>query len=494
MVRPIQLVRAWLIRRSPKARYRKPGGYILATVIGLSLILAVGITSVSIRAAAERAGSLQTTTVNLSQSAAEIGIERLYAVLNNGPYQSLASKRFDRDSDTTTWTTEISNINSAANQNSNNVRGCGITPAVTTQQQLNDLTAGTTTIASTSNNIWWRLKSYSPPDLTTNPKTPATIVMQGGTGTSSGDTSGRRTEIEKKFFPENGTPILRNALGNAALFAGSIDLGNNDVLSSDATQGCANVYCRDCQTGQGPNSTVEGAVITLPASVPFPEPKVWPSSGATQANGFYDRKGQAQPFGTPPLLRVADFPNTDANKFINIRVDDIPANLKVINDSCGGAISTPDRLPVNTNSGCKRVAIYFEGNITGPITQLYADLPTATFLPYPENLVLYGLPSTATGNQNITLSGNSDKIQGAVIVAPKARAGINGGPPKSRTNPDVYGPLYVGIWDRSNSNNAEIVVPYDMFARIDGLIPNLNEITTLVSLRSATSWQKGGNL
>lgn len=72
MVRPIQLVRAWLIRRSPKARYRKPGGYILATVIGLSLILAVGITSVSIRAAAERAGSLQTTTINLSQSAAEI--------------------------------------------------------------------------------------------------------------------------------------------------------------------------------------------------------------------------------------------------------------------------------------------------------------------------------------------------------------------------------------------------------------------------------------
>ncbi|WP_242016325.1 hypothetical protein [Synechococcus elongatus] len=83
----------------------------MATVIGLSLILAVGITSVSIRAAAERAGSLQTTTINLSQSAAEIGIERLYAVLNNGPYQSLASKRFDRDSDTTTWTTEISNIN-----------------------------------------------------------------------------------------------------------------------------------------------------------------------------------------------------------------------------------------------------------------------------------------------------------------------------------------------------------------------------------------------
>lgn len=493
MVRPIQIMRTWLSRRSPKARYRRqPGGYILATVIGLSLILAVGIASVSIHSAAERAGSLQSATISLSQSAAEIGIERLYAMLNNGPYQSLSTKSYP-GTGTNSWSQEVQNINTAANQNSN-TRNCGITPPVTSPQTLTSLTSGTTAVASSSNNIWWELKSYSPPNLTSNPRTPATVVMEGGAGTSSNDTSGRRTVIEKKFFPDNGQPILTNQAGNTALFAGSIDLGNNDVLSSDSAIGCANVFCKDCQTGQGPNSTVEGAVITLPASVPFPEPKVWPSTGATQANGFYDRKGQAQPFGTPPLLRVSDFPNTDANKFINIRVDNIPSNLKVINDSCGGAVSTPARLPVNSNSGCKRVAIYFEGNISGPITQIYADLPGATFLPYPENLVLYGLPSTSNVSQNITLSGNGDKIQGAVIVAPKARAGINGGPPKSRTNPDVYGPLYVGVWDRSNSNNAEIVVPYDMYDRIDDLIPNLNEITTLVALRNATSWQKGGNL
>lgn len=475
-------MRQWLTKRIRRShRDRQPNGYILATVIGLGLILIVSVTAVSIRAAAEKTGSSQSNQISVAQSAAETGIERLYAMLNNGPYQSLASR------DLSGWNAEITNINTVIG--ASNSRQCGLPTSASTTQTLSSLTSGQVTSTSTGD-LWWELINYQAPS-STNGNT-ATVVMEGGLGGLNNRRT-QRTRIERRYSSGPGPSALRTPTANAALFAGGIDLGNNDVLSSDASQGCANVYCVNCNANRGPNSVVEGAVLRLPEGSQVPEPRVWPTSGATAANGYYDRLNQTNPFGTPPVLRVSDFSNTDANGFINIRVNNVPPGLKVINNTCGGANSNPTRLPNNSVAGCKRVAIYFEGNITGSIEQVFSD-SSSTFLPYPENLVLYGLPSTDSRGQNLTLGGGGPKIQSALIVAPKVRAGINGGPPRSRTDPDIYGPLYVGIWDRSNSNNAEIVVPYDMYQRIDEtLIPNLNNVSTGFSLRATTSWRKGGS-
>lgn len=491
MLKQIKVMQAWLSRRSRQSRRRHPSGYILATVIGLSVVLAVGIASVSIRAAAERAGSFQSTTISLSQSAAEMGLARLYAALSNGPYQPLANIRYDLDANLINdWQEEIDSINTASSQEDQSVstRGCGFTTTGAPAASLSSLTAGTVPISDAAGDvdIWWQLARYDPPSGTN----PAVVVMRGGIGTSRSNPPNREAEIEKRYDSESQS-IIGSAPGNAALWARSIDLGNNDVLSSDSSRGCANVYCVDCDANKGPNSTVEGAIIRLPEDSDVPEPKVWPTSGATAANGYYDRFTLPQPFGNPPVLRVSDFPNVDSNGFVNIRVNNVPPDLKVINNTCGGSGNNPARLPNNDVSGCKRVAIYFEGDITGSINQVFSDANNAPFLPYPENLVLYGLPSDDSRSQNLTLGGGGPKIQSAVIIGPKVRAGINGGPPRSRTDPDVYGPLYVGIWDRSNSNNAEIVVPFDMFERLDDLIPNSGNLPRFVSLRNPLSWRKG---
>ncbi|WP_126147381.1 hypothetical protein [Synechococcus elongatus] len=515
-----------------KKRNSSDRGYILGIVIVLALVLGVSVAALALRSAGEKAGSSQRNSVDLSLSAAEIGQDRLFANLNGvfGPYASAAFPDTTTGVATTatrSWAQLRTVLTSGGTANAN--------PCSTPTPDFNILTTVGTSTLGNSGQLSWQLVSYKPQANNT-----ARVVMRGFQGTSS---SNIRTEVERTYATRRVT-AFNTASTFPALLTGSVTLGNNDVISVvDPNTGqsvCnANVYCLTCtginNFGQNPQSVVDGDLVyraTTPdadgnsllsngidwnQNTNFPAPKVWPgyptipipfsavtnlqiaalfaAPSSTLNPGFYnDLGGRVSPSNpldlrlNPDITGSITLPrSTDvvgANGAYNYLVRDVTTNgnefIRVNTPGCEGVTPVP-------TSTCKPVYLYVVGDVNADF--LHTNSPTGTTtVNEPEDFVIFGRPGdyTASGiDQTITINGGS-RVTSALVVAPRARVGVNGG----SNNPDFYGAVWSKEWNGSSSNNVEIVVPLDIAERAREFYNSPRP--TVLRLNFLDIWRAGG--
>lgn len=521
-----------MARRWANKKRNSDRGYILGIVIVLALVLGVSVAALAIRSAGEKTGSAQRNSVDLSLSAAEIGQDRLFANLNGAfaPYAAAAYPDTTTGVTTTasrSWSELRTVLTSGGTGNSN--------PCSTPTPDFNTLlTVGTSSLGN-SGQLSWQLVSYKPRANNT-----ARVVMRGFQGTSG---SNVQTEVER-IYATRTVESFNTSETFPSLLTGSVTLGNNDVISvvdPDTNQKVcnANVYCLTCtgvnNFGQNPQSVVDGDLVyraTTPDSdgnsllsnginwnqnTNFPAPEVWPTYPAlpnpfqalttSQLDtlfalpssvlrpGFYnDLGGKLNPNNpldprlNPDVTTSITLPRpTDvvgANGAYNYLVRNVTTNgnnfIRVSTPGCEG----PTPQPTTT---CKPVYLYVVGDVNADF--LHSDSPTGTTtVNEPEDFVIFGRPGdyTAPGvDQTITINGGS-RVTSTIVVAPRARVGVNGG----SNNPDFYGAVWSKEWNGSSSNNVEIVVPSDIASRAANLFNSPRP--TITRLNFLDVWRAGG--
>ena len=115
-------------------------------------------------------------------------------------------------------------------------------------------------------------------------------------------------------------------------------------------------------------------------------------------------------------------------------------------------LSGTDALTINTSQD-NQVRLYVDGDISiGGNTTLTHTGNSADFS-------IFGKPRSTQSDctQNVVIGGGGSTLN-LFLFMPDACVGINGG----SGSPDLYGAVWARDYNRSNSNNAEIVVPDDM--------------------------------
>ena len=247
--------------------------------------------------------------------------------------------------------------------------------------------------------------------------------------------------------------------GFPGLLGETIDLGNNDVEGSVN----GNVLCTKCdpnltQTqledamGIQNNGIVEGNLfggqIAIPDVPTYPtESGVNPSdldsaiNESTTINAGEDNGGRCHTVTTEVTedSGVPDSPILRTIKITHCKVSSI-------------TLSGNDALTINTSKD-NQVRLYVDGDISiGGNTTLSHTGNSADF-------AIFGKPRSeqSTCTQNAVIGGGGSALN-LFLFMPDACVGINGG----SGSPDVYGAVWARDYNRSNSNNAEIVVPDDM--------------------------------
>lgn len=520
-----------MARRRTRKQHESNRGYILGIVIVLALVLGVSVAALAIRSASEKTGSSQRNSVDLSLSAAEIGQDRLFANLNGvfAPYASAAYPDTTGVATTATrsWAQLRTVLTSGGTGNAN--------PCSTPTPDFNILTTVGTSGLGNSGQLSWQLISYKPQANNT-----ARVVMRGFQG---GSGSNIQTEVERIYATRSVTSF-NNSETFPSLLTGSVTLGNNDVISvvdpNTNQKVCnANVYCLTCtgvnSFGQNPQSVVDGDLVfraTTPdedgnsilsnginwnQNTNFPTPKIWPGyptipnpfqaltslqldalfavSSSTVNPGFYNDLGgklfpnnPLDPRLNPDITSSITLPRTNdvvgANGAYNYLVRNVTTNgnefIRINTPGCEGPTPVP-------TSSCKPVYLYVLGDVNADF--LHTNSPTGTTtVNEPEDFVIFGRPGnyTASGvDQEIIVNGGS-RVTSAIVVAPRARVGVNGG----SNNPDFYGAVWSKEWNGSSSNNVEIVVPSDIANRASSLFNS--PLPTIVRLNFLDSWKAGG--
>lgn len=247
--------------------------------------------------------------------------------------------------------------------------------------------------------------------------------------------------------------------GFPGLLGESIDLGNNDVEGSVN----GNVLCTRCnpnisqqqleaEMGILNNGIVEGNLfggqIAMPPVPSYPSGSgVNPSAEVSAISGSLTLEAGASNGGrchTVTTEITSDSGNTESPVIRTINI----THCKVSSINLTGN----NTLTINTSQD-NQVRLYVSGDI---------NIAGNTSLSHTGNsadLAIFGNPRTSSSSctQNVVIGGGGTALN-MFLYMPDACIGINGG----SGSPDIYGAVWGREYNRSNSNNAEIVVPDDM--------------------------------
>jgi hypothetical protein len=447
-----------------KQYHRREEGVALALVLGIGVALATSALALSYAAYQSKVSSIQSNRLAQAEANAESGAALIYNALNNEYFFLARASRSKWSSIYTQYKTI------------NETKKCdGFTLP-------SDPFVNNHPLSGNGNN--WELIDYQ-----TNPAS-GTAWMRL-TGTASG--SAQKTQIQYTYTLKS--QPATGSIGFPGLLAQNITLGNNDILgvkigSENSCSG--NILCTNCQSitdvNQGPNSIVDGVISV--GSIQWP-------AVPTQPNNIIKRYSETGITDDTTLPWPGDNKSTadqptcyEANKnsdgtckpgteayFYLIKSINLSGSktIKINTLNCTGSPNP---------TSCKPVILYVTGDISMSGSASFTHEPGLPPNGEPEDFIIYG-NSVGGLSQSFTLSGGS--VASSIFVyAPEANIGINGG----SSTPDFYGAVWGKTWNGSNSNNAEIQVPVDMFKRVSTLplspLPSLD-----YRLQSASSWRRG---
>lgn len=437
-------------------------------------------------------GSIRTSQFNQAQEIAERGISEVINQLNSN-YRYLWVNCYKRTSSTTyaggnncnlvgEWgtnpqPTEESHLSLPSFLTAN----CSNAPSNQTQQKAYaaQVTKSADVNTTSGPSGTWTLESYS--FFGSQIDGGSGIIRVTGERKSSDGAVLATATIEQEINVRSkscGARINDDSLASnfPGLLGRNITLGNNDVRGKTS----ANVFCTGCTITTPLNtsgSIIDGDVYFGPLQLP-PVPIFPPSLLSSVSIGTLKLQAGNHITISPPDLPLRQFsPTYDSN---GNSVPSSGSKPMCVTDNQNPPIAhcLIDEIDlkntnITANSSKNQIRLYINGNIkasgqsgdinnTGDPVDL-AILSTQT-----------SCTSTTFGTQTFTFRGGSSTK--AFIYAPCATVGISGGGGTTSTCPntmpspptvvceggDIDGAVWTGIWDKSNSQVAEITVPNTM--------------------------------
>ena len=249
--------------------------------------------------------------------------------------------------------------------------------------------------------------------------------------------------------------------GFPGLLGWNINLGGNDVLGRIS----GNVLCLNCQDlsefGDNQNSIIGGEKFMGPINVP-PVPS-FPASLEAETTRQSINGPRTITAGSDNGGLCAQDPaiTTEHGEVItHCKISDIKLSGKGL-------------LEVDSTAG--PVRLYINGDVALGGQAGIRHIQNGVSEPKAGRLSLYGNPrdDSSTNNQTVMLSGVSKpepKAASLFAFFPDGTVGINGGAQETAEcdeteecgGGDIRGAIWAQIWDGSNANNAQLVVPPDM--------------------------------